>query len=233
MIIIAAAGGLQASSWDFGGKLGLNQTTLVNGGGLTSIEGIKAGDDLTIGVYTENRFGNFYGIYCDMAYSNRKTYLHDYYSLFDPDLGNYIDYLYLLNHKLKFAMETNFIDLAAFLKLFPPGLNKINPYFYGGPVLSFLVSGTKKPVDVVTPKSHQDIFSTSTDISYAIGFGVDFNYKGIRSSLDIRMIRGFNWLTYIKDTTSQPAVPPLNSGWDLKFKNNVISATLGISLFRL
>ena len=229
--IIAVAGAVQASSWDFGVKLGLNQTTLTKPANSFYILEINGSNGFTGGFFAEKHLQSFSGLYFDITYSNRKTgTLEDCSGLYSfPD---YLDDN--LQDRIPFINVTHFINLSTALKLYPPAMYKAMPFVYGGPVFSVLLNGHKETAYPINFVESRSIKTPKAAIGYAIGCGLEFNIKGRKSSLDIRLARTLNSLAYFQEPERpQPAIPFLPTDYDLKYKNSVISATLGVSLFRL
>ena len=226
--MIIATGAVQASGWDFGVKLGLNQTTLTKIGSTQYINKINGTNSITAGIFAENQLGNFYGLCFEAAYSKRKTGL-----ILDPNAVSWFYYYDISGmDDIPFNIETNFIDLSALFKFFPLTVNGAVPYLYGGPVFSVLVAGYKKPTSSNLLFEREDVNSPATAIGYSLGGGIEFNVKGLKSSLDIRMIRTLNGLTYYQKKSGYISYPPLPYS-DEKYRNNFISVMLGVSLFRL
>ena len=218
-MIIVAAGAVQASDWDFGVRLGLNQTTLTN---TYESDGVNA---LTAGLYAANKLGSFFGIDFELAYTNRKTDSREDYRnlkqfyIYQDDYDNRQDYI------LSTLTDAHYIDLDALLKLFLPDYNRISPYVYGGPVVSLLVDGHK----TATRRSLETVYNMDSPKfvgGYAIGAGFDFNFKGFKSSVDIRMTKAVTKIANYE--VLSPAINHPFYNYDPSYKSDFISATIGI-----
>ena len=207
-LVACAAIPLEARAWDFGIKLGLNQTSLTNTDGS---DGLSA---LTAGVYFENQFTNYQALYVEFAYSNRKS------RSFESVLtGFWFDGYDLTGFPAPDRIvrtETNYLDFAALWKLFVQDEHRNGPYILVGPVFSVLISGQRALELGYTADLKADVDYQKAVISYAFGGGIDFDIRGLRSSLDIRATRA---LTAFGD-----------SNGIYGHKNNLFSATVGICL---
>lgn len=206
-IIIIAAGAIQAADRDFGIRLGLNRTTLTN-----MVES-KGRNGLMAGVYIDDRLSNFYALHIEFNFIDRKSKSLERIRRRDPFQDDYSGGYSIF--PITVMTETNYIDLAALFKLFPPGMSRTMPYIYGGPVFSILIVGRRTEI-YSRREVEYDVDSQRGVISYAFGGGIDFNVKGLKSSLDIRMTRAVTTFT--------------DSNYNPGYKNNFISATVGVCL---
>lgn len=206
LIIMAASIG-RAVTHDVSVKLGINQTTLTD---TYKCDGLSG---LTAGVYVEDYLSSYHAIHFEVSYTNRKSKSLESIRVKDSYQDDYSSGYNVYGASMR--TETNYIDFAALLKLFPPEENRLGPYVYIGPVISVLVSG-QGTIEYIYGKSNFDVDYQKGVISYAFGGGVDFDIKGLRSSFDIRGIRALAEFT--------------ESAGDPGFKNNLFLVTLGICL---
>ena len=205
--LVIAAVSAKAGPAYVGVKLGLNQTTLTE-----TIES-EGKSSLTAGLYIEDMLDRHFAFHIEVAYTDRKSnsleylYLRDSYQ--DDYSGGYIV------ARTTVRTETQFVDLAWLLKVAPSNVEQMIPYVYGGPMVSLLISGSTTVRHVYGEVTH-DLESDIGIFSYALGGGFDFDIRGVKTSLDLRMTKALSSIDY------QDGGP--------KRKTNLYSATIGVRL---
>ena len=161
-ILILTAGAAKAADLDLGFRLGIDYL------GLPRYAKADNSRGFTAGLFLERQMSavHAYHLELDYAYREYERYPYD-----------------------NFWNGGHFVDLAAFVKAFPPGRSAIKPYVYIGPVFSTNMRyHTRGHIDGY-PEYDPGTEENRYDFSYATGSGFDFSIKNLNMTMDVRLIR--------------------------------------------